>query len=173
MMAVQKLSKAEMTQRLAGIKLLSLDTDGVLTDGGIYFTDSGDELRKFNVKDGMGMKLAQSAGVALAIITASSTPSIGHRGNALGVDHIYLDAQDKLGTLVSLCDQMGIDLEQVAHVGDDVNDIPVLEVVGCPMSVNDAMAAAQDAAIYITEKNGGDGAVREICDMITAGKRGG
>lgn len=171
-MVVQKLSKSEMTARLASIRLLSLDTDGVLTDGGIYFTDAGDELRKFNVKDGMGMKLAQAAGVQLAIITASSTPSIGHRGRVLGVDHVFLGVDEKLDTLVRLCDQMGIDLEQVAHVGDDVNDIPVLNAVGCPMSVADAVEPARAAALYVTEKSGGQGAVREICDMITQAKNG-
>ncbi len=171
-MSFAKLSAADLKERLAGLKLLSLDTDGVLTEGGIYFTDSGDELRKFNVKDGMGMKIAQAAGVQLAIITASSTPSIGHRANRLGVDHVFLAVEDKAQTLTKLCDELEISPDQVAHVGDDVNDIPVLEMVGVPMSVADAIPAVQDTACYITQKNGGDGAVREICDLIAAAKKG-
>ncbi|MDG2033197.1 MAG: HAD hydrolase family protein, partial [Rhodospirillales bacterium] len=152
--------------------LLSLDTDGVLTDGGIFFTDSGDELRKFNVKDGMGMKIAQAAGVQIAIITASSTPSIGHRATRLGVDHVFLAVEDKAQILTKLCDELEISPDQVVHVGDDVNDIPVLELVGIPMSVADAMPTARNAACYVTNRKGGDGAVREICDLIAAAKTG-
>ena len=103
-----RLSAADLKKRLAGVKLLSLDTDGVLTDGGIFFTDSGDELRKFNVKDGMGMKIAQAAGVQIAIITASSTPSIGHRATKLGVDHVFLAVEDKAQILTKLCNELEI-----------------------------------------------------------------
>lgn len=167
---MSKLTHEQFLERLAGLKLLSLDTDGVLTDGGLYYTDDGEELRKFNVKDGMGMKRAQAAGVKIAILTASSTPSIAHRGQRLGVDYVFLDCQEKLATLVGICDEMGIDLDQVAHVGDDLNDLPVLEAVGCPMTVADATAEAISAAVFVTKKNGGEGAVREICDLIVSAK---
>jgi 3-deoxy-D-manno-octulosonate 8-phosphate phosphatase (KDO 8-P phosphatase) len=160
----------QFLERLSGLKLLSLDTDGVLTDGGLYYTDDGEELRKFNVKDGMGIKRAQAAGVKIAIITASSTPSIAHRGQRLGVDYVFLDCQEKLTTLVRICDEMGIDLDQVGHVGDDLNDLPVLETVGCPMTVSDATDEAIAAALFVTKKKGGEGAVREICDLIVAAK---
>ena len=159
-------------QRLAGLKLLSLDTDGVLTDGGLYYTDAGDEMRKFNVKDGMGIRMLQSAGVEVVIITASSAPAIAHRGHRLGLEHVYLETEDKLAALVELCDKRGIDLDQVAHVGDDVNDLPVLEAVGCPMSVANAMPAAKEVALYVTHNNGGEGAVREVCDLILELKEG-
>ena len=171
-MSVAKLSAENLAKRLARVKLLSIDTDGVLTDGGIYFTDSGDELRKFNVKDGMGMKIAQAAGVEIAIITASSTPSIGHRANRLGVDHVFLEVEDKTQTLMKLCDDLRISPDQVVHVGDDVNDIPVLELVGIPISVADAIPSARDAACYVSDRKGGDGAIREICDLIAAAKAG-
>ena len=156
----------ELMDRMAKIKLLSLDTDGVLTDGGLYYTDSGDELRKFDVKDGMGMRRLQDAGIGIVIITASSSPAIAHRANRLGVENVFLETSDKLGTLISLCDQKAIDLNEVAHMGDDVNDIPVLNAVGCPLSVADAVDDAKEAAYYVTGKNGGQGAVREICEMI-------
>jgi 3-deoxy-D-manno-octulosonate 8-phosphate phosphatase (KDO 8-P phosphatase) len=89
------------------------------------------------------------------------------------LEHVFLETEDKLAALVGLCDMMGIDLDQVAHMGDDVNDLPVLQAVGCPMSVNDAMPVARDAALYVSKKNGGDGAVREVCDLIISVKEGG
>ena len=159
-----------MQDRLAGLKILSLDVDGVLTDGGLYYTESGEELRKFNVKDGMGMKRVQSTGVTVVIITTSSTPAIAHRGRVLGMDHVYLQCEDKLSQLVQLCDQLKVDLDQVAHVGDDLVDLPVMRTVGCPMTVADAVDQVKEAALYIAEKKGGDGAVREICDMIFEAK---
>ena len=163
-----KLTKEQFLERLSGIKLLSLDTDGVLTDGGLYYTDDGEELRKFNVKDGLGIQRVQAAGVKVAIITASSTPSIAHRGRRLGVDYVFLDCEDKLATLVRICDEMGIDLNQVGHVGDDLNDLPVFGAVGCPMAVADATDEALTSVLFVTKKKGGDGAVREICDLIVS-----
>jgi len=160
----------KFSELLAGLKLLSLDTDGVLTDGGLYYTDDGSELRKFNVKDGMGIQRVQKAGVKVAIITASSSPSIAHRGNRLGVDYVFLECEEKLETLVRICDELGIDLDQVGHVGDDLNDLPVLKAVGCPMTVADAENEVVSAAIFVTKKNGGEGAVREICNLIVAAK---
>ena len=163
---MSELTKEQFLKRLSGIKLLSLDTDGVLTDGGLYYTDNGEELRKFNVKDGLGIQRVQASGVKVAIITASSTPSIAHRGRRLGVDYVFLDCKDKLDTLVGICDEMGIDLNQVGHVGDDLNDLPVLNAVGCPMAVGDAAEEVVLSAQFVTKKSGGDGAVREICDLI-------
>jgi 3-deoxy-D-manno-octulosonate 8-phosphate phosphatase (KDO 8-P phosphatase) len=168
---MNKLTEQQFLKRLAGIKLLSLDTDGVLTDGGIYFTDDGEELRKFNVKDGLGIKRAQASGLKVAIITSSSTPSISHRGRRLGVDYVFLDCEDKLGTLVKICDELRIDLNQVGHVGDDLNDIPVLEAVGCPMTVSDASDEVLSSALFVTKRKGGEGAVREICDLIISIKK--
>ena len=165
---MNELTKEQFLERLSGIKLLSLDTDGVLTDGGIYYTDDGEELRKFNVKDGLGIQRVQASGVKVAIMTASSTPSIAHRGRRLGVDYVFLDCVDKLTTLVGICDEMGIDLNQVGHVGDDLNDLPVLNAVGCPMTVVDATDEALSSALFVTKKRGGDGAVREICDLIVS-----
>ena len=167
---MSKLSEQQFMERLAGLKLLSLDTDGVLTDGGLYYTDDGAELRKFNVKDGMGIKRAQKSGVKIAIITSSLTPAIAHRGQRLGVDYVQLECEDKLASIVEICDSLGIDLNQVGHVGDDLNDLPVLAAVGCPMSVADATTEAISAAVYVTKKKGGDGAVREICDLIVTAK---
>lgn len=160
----------QILDRLANIRMLSLDTDGVLTDGGLYYTETGDTMRKFNVKDGLGMKLAQGAGVVVIIITASATPAIEQRGKVLGVDHVFLKTEDKVGKLTELCRELGIGMDQVAHVGDDTNDLPVLRAVGCPITVADGIDDAKEVAVYITDKKGGDGAVREICDLIVKAK---
>lgn len=156
--------------KLAGIELLSLDTDGVLTDGGLYYTDAGDELRKFNVKDGLGMVRVQAGGVALAIITASKSPAIGHRASALGVRHVHLAVEDKLATLTRLAGELGIGLDRAAHMGDDLNDLPVFQAVGCALTVADAVDAVKAVADHVTQAKGGDGAVREICDLILAAR---
>ena len=172
-MSTDKLSRKNILEYLASIELLSLDTDGVLTDGGIYFNDAGEEIRKFNVKDGMGIKLAQTKGVKVVIITSSSTPSIRHRAVALGVDHVYLGVSDKREKLTELCADLRLSFDQVVHMGDDLNDIPVMEIVGCPISVADAVQDTIATALFVTDKKGGDGAVREVCDLIVSAKTAG
>ena len=169
-MSYDKQSRTEIEDRLAAIRLLSLDADGVLTDGGIYFNDAGEQMRKFNVRDGVGIKLAQAQGVQIVIITASSTPSIRHRAIALGVNHVFLAVEDKCQKLREHCENLKLPLDRVAHVGDDVNDLPVMDIVGCPLTVADAIKEAKAAALYITDKKGGEGAVREICDIIVSAK---
>ena len=169
-MSLNKLSREAVIERLKSVELLSLDTDGVLTDGGIYFSDEGEQLRRFNVKDGMGMKLIQTIGVRIIIITASSTPSIEHRATALGVDKVYLGVEDKKRKIVEICAELGLSLDQVAHIGDDLNDIPVMNVVGFPITVADAMENVLEIAQFVTEKKGGEGAVREVCDLMISAK---
>jgi 3-deoxy-D-manno-octulosonate 8-phosphate phosphatase (KDO 8-P phosphatase) len=166
------LSGAALAERMKAIKLLTVDTDGVLTDGGIYITDAGEELRKFNVKDGLGMKRVQAAGASVALVTASATAAIAHRARILGLDHVFLEATDKLAVIAGLCAASGLALDEVGHIGDDLNDLPVLTAVGCPMTVADAVDEVRAAAVYIAAKAGGSGAVREICDLIVKAKSG-
>lgn len=163
---MNQISKLELQQRLSQVKLLALDVDGVLTDGGLYYTETGEELKKFNVKDGMGLKLLMQAGVEVAIITNSHSSSVLHRAKKLGISHVFLDIEEKLPTLKSLCQQLEITLDRVAYVGDDINDIPILKQVACPLTVADAMSQNQNLAIYTTKSTGGNGAVREICELI-------
>jgi 3-deoxy-D-manno-octulosonate 8-phosphate phosphatase (KDO 8-P phosphatase) len=160
------ISSTELQIRLAKIKLLALDVDGTLTDGGLYYTDSGEEMKKFNVKDGQGIKLLMQAGIEVAIVSASSAPSTLHRAKKLGIAHVYIGIEEKLTVIQSLCDQLGIDRTQVAYAGDDVNDLSVMRAIGCPMTLADAMPQNKDCALYVTQRAGGDGAVREICDLI-------
>ncbi len=168
----KKLSIEELIDRLAGIRLLSLDVDGVLTDGGLYYGQDGGISRKFNVRDGVGMRRVQASGVALAIISAGASGSIGERARTLGVEHVFTGVDDKLETLTALCRDLGVDLSQVAHVGDDINDLGVMGAVGCPLTVADAVPPVRDAALYVTERGGGHGAVREICDMMVEARDG-
>ncbi|KAI9133970.1 HAD family hydrolase [Acaryochloris sp. CCMEE 5410] len=163
---------SDLQSRLANVKLLALDVDGVLTDGGLYYTETGTELKKFNVKDGQGLKLLMQSGVDVAIITASDSPVTRHRAKKLGIQHVFLGVEEKLSVLKSLCQTLNIELSQVAYAGDDVNDVPILQNIGCPFTVNDAMPANRGAAIYITQKNGGCGAVRELCDLLIQSQAG-
>ena len=167
---IKQLSKTALIKRLKGVKLLTLDVDGVQTDGGLYYTETGEQLRKFNVRDGVGIKSAMAAGVAIAIVTASTTPSIAHRGRILGVPHVFIGVEDKLSAVTGLCDDLGIDLAEVAHMGDDLNDLPLLQGIGLPLTVADAVPEVLEAVIYATIKEGGAGAVREICDLIAEAK---
>lgn len=161
-----KLSYDAFKEQLKTVKLLSLDVDGILTDGGLYYTETGEELRKFNVKDGMGMKNARAAGVELCIISASTTNAIQERGKRLGLTHVYTGAKNKIEILQKICDELNISLENVAHMGDDLNDISIMEKIGTPITVGDAMEEVKRKTVYITQKNGGQGAVREICDLL-------
>jgi 3-deoxy-D-manno-octulosonate 8-phosphate phosphatase (KDO 8-P phosphatase) len=161
-----KLTESELRSRLSKVKLLALDVDGVLTDGGLYYTDSGEEFKKFNVKDGLGLKLLMQAGIDIAIITASTSTSVIHRAKKLGINYTFIGVENKLNVLENLCHKLNITLEEVAYMGDDLNDIPVLQAVGCPLTVADAMSINKSSVIYVTELAGGKGAVREICDWL-------
>ena len=159
-------SDAEVLRLLSRVRLLSLDVDGVLTDGGLYYTADGQVQRKYNVKDGVGIKRAIEAGIEVAIISAGASGSIPERAATLGIRHVFAGVEDKLGVFEGLCEKLDIGLEESAHIGDDINDVPLLEAVGCPIAVADAQPEAWAAALIITEKNGGAGAVREICDSL-------
>ena len=154
--------------RLAQVKLLALDVDGILTDGGLYYTESGEELKKFNVKDGMGLKLLMKSGVKVAIISASKSTATIHRAKKLGIEHVFIGIEDKLSILKELCQELGFSLAEVAYAGDDINDLSIMKAIGCPLTVADAMPQNQAQAIYVTRLGGGKGAVREICNYIMA-----
>lgn len=160
------ISEIELQERLSQVKLLALDVDGVLTDGGLYYTESGEEFKKFNVKDGQGIKLVMQAGIEVAIITTSTSATVLHRAKKLGIKHAFLGIEDKLTTVKKLCEHLSLSVSQVAYVGDDIVDLPVLHTVGCPLSVADAMPENQASAAYVTKLAGGQGCVREICNLL-------
>jgi 3-deoxy-D-manno-octulosonate 8-phosphate phosphatase (KDO 8-P phosphatase) len=158
----------QLRERFAHLKLFALDVDGVLTDGGLYYTETGEELKKFNVKDGLGLKLLMAQGIQVAIISSNHSKATLHRARKLNITHTFIGVEHKLTVLENLCQQMGISLEEAAYIGDDLPDLPLLEAVGCPLTVADASPQNKHVAIYITQCPGGQGAVREICDRILA-----
>lgn len=148
------------------IKLLALDVDGILTDGGLYYTESGEVCKKFNVKDGKGIALLIQSGIEVAIISANDSNATKHRAKKLGINHCFIDVNNKLAVLNNLCQELDLNLSQVAYMGDDLNDLPVLKAVGFPMTVADAIPQNKRQSVYVTEQSGGQGAVREVCNLL-------
>lgn len=163
---MQENNSEVMFNSFAQVKLLALDVDGVLTDGGLYYTESGEELKKFNVKDGQGLVSLMRLGISIALITSSNSMATFHRAKRLGIEYVYIGVEDKLVMLNELCGKIGLALSQVAYIGDDIGDLSVLSAVGCPIAVADAMPEVQSVALYVTQLSGGKGAVREICNLI-------
>lgn len=157
---------ADLVARFRKIKLLSLDLDGTLTDGGIYYAEDGSELRKYQVQDGYGILLVKDAGIEIALITRSDTPAIQKRIDRLKIKFGRMGVHEKLPVLKEICKTLGIGLDQVCHVADDVNDMDLMETVGLPIAVANARPQVKKAAAYITQARGGDGAVREVCDLL-------
>lgn len=160
----------DQKQRIARVRLLSLDVDGVQTDGGLYYTETGAELRRFHVHDGMGIKHVMAQGIAVIFVTQSSTPAISERARKLGITRYFDGVEDKLTPVSSLCDELGLTLDEVAHMGDDVNDLELMNAVGCPVTVANALAEVADIAVWTAARRGGAGAVREFCDLLLGEK---
>jgi YrbI family 3-deoxy-D-manno-octulosonate 8-phosphate phosphatase len=156
----------DVRARARKIRLVAMDVDGVLTDAGMYYTEQGDELKKFNTRDGMGVALVREAGLKTAILTRERTQLVERRGAKMRIDHVFIGVTDKLTCMRELLDQLGLTLEQVAYIGDDVNDYELLCHVGLAAAVRDASRLPKSVAHVITEAKGGEGAVRELCELI-------
>lgn len=143
-----------------------MDVDGVLTDAGMYYSESGDELKKFNTRDGMGIKMLQASGFVTAFITREKTAIVERRGQKLAVPEVHQGVDDKLTVLTRLAGEYGLTLEQVAYVGDDVNDLEALRAVGFSAAPADAIPIVLQAVHYVCAKKGGEGAVRELTDLL-------
>ena len=179
------------SDRLSTIRLFLTDVDGCLTDGGMYYSESGDELKRFCVYDGMGMVLLQKAGIPCGILTSETTDIVLHRARKLNLDYLYMGVgrqkdqtpvayyhpvygekeqlpfMSKTDACRMICKQLGIILEEVCYVGDDINDAELLKAVGyaaCPSTAMDSIKAIE--GIRILQKGGGEGAIRELCDLI-------
>ncbi len=151
---------------LRDIRLFATDVDGVLTDAGMYYAESGDEWKKFNTRDGMGIKLLQKAGLTTAIVTQESTKLVTRRGQKLTIPEVHQGVYDKLALLRDLADRYGWNMKQVAYIGDDVNDLEALKAVGLSAAPADAVPSVLAAVRYRCRKKGGEGAVREVADLI-------
>tara|TARA_R110002110_G_scaffold91264_2_gene237629 strand:+ start:255587 stop:256108 length:522 start_codon:yes stop_codon:yes gene_type:complete len=157
--------------RAATIKLLALDVDGVLTDGRIYYGNESEELKAFNIKDGLGIKLLQSAGVKVAIITGRQSEIVTRRARELGIADVIQGREDKRQALGELCELYQFSLDDCAYMGDDLPDLGAIKSVRLGMTVADAPAVVRTSAHWCSEANGGHGAVREACEFII-GARG-
>ena len=157
-----------LKERALNIRMLVLDVDGVLTDGKLYFDHAGNELKAFNTRDGLGMKALQRSGIEVAVITGRKSEAVSHRMAQLGIQHVYQGREDKLNAFLHLLELTGLEASQVCFAGDDWIDLPLLLRVGLAVSVADAEERVKEQAHWITQRNGGDGAVREICNLILA-----
>jgi 3-deoxy-D-manno-octulosonate 8-phosphate phosphatase (KDO 8-P phosphatase) len=159
---------AALRERACKVRMLILDVDGVLTDGKLYFDHNGQETKAFNTRDGMGMKALQKVGIEVAVITGRTSGAVTHRMSQLGIEHVYQGREKKLDALLDLLNKTGLDAQQVCFVGDDWIDLPVLMRVGLAVAVADAEEQVKQQAHWITPGKGGDGAVREVCNLILA-----
>jgi 3-deoxy-D-manno-octulosonate 8-phosphate phosphatase (KDO 8-P phosphatase) len=153
-------------EKAAKIKLLVLDVDGVLTDRKIYFADSGHEYKAFNAHDGLGIKLLLATGVAVAVITTRQSPLVERRMQELGVAHLYQGQDDKRAALKQIMTKLALSADQVAYLGDDLPDLPLMRSVGLGIAVADACDYVCQHAAWVIKSAGGKGAAREVCEMI-------
>jgi 3-deoxy-D-manno-octulosonate 8-phosphate phosphatase (KDO 8-P phosphatase) len=156
--------------RWDAIRALVMDVDGVLTDGGLYYAENGDELKRFDVRDGQGLVLLRDAGVLTVIVTRKQTTIVTRRARDLGVTEVHQNVTDKRAVLAELLTRRGLAAADVCYVGDDVGDIPAMRSIGLPVAVADAVPAVRRAARYVTKSRPGHGAIREICNLILAAR---
>lgn len=148
------------------IRLLILDVDGILTTGTVQYGTQGAELKGFHLHDGMGIKLLQKAGIAVAVISAKKSAAVSHRLKDLNVEHVYLGYENKLPAYIELKQKLNIADDVIAYMGDDLPDLPILRRVKLAITVPQAPDIIKQHTHLITTKKGGKGAVREVCDML-------
>lgn len=153
-------------RKLALVQLLICDVDGVLSDGSIYLGNQGEEYKSFNTKDGFGLKALLNAGIEVAVITGRNSSIVTNRMTSLGIQHVYQGQSDKMLSYQALLSDLELAPEQVAYIGDDVVDLPVMLDCGLGVAVADAHPLVQQKAGYVTRLSGGRGAVRELCDLM-------
>jgi 3-deoxy-D-manno-octulosonate 8-phosphate phosphatase (KDO 8-P phosphatase) len=167
---MQKVSN-QIKKIAAKIKLLILDVDGVLTDNMLYTNDNGEEIKRFNVSDGLGISLALSAGIEIALISGRRSKATAHRASDLKIKHLYLGERNKIKAYEDLKKRLNVKDKEIAYVGDDILDVPVLKKVALPICVKNANPVAKRFAKFVTKAKGGEGAVREVIDMILESKK--
>lgn len=156
----------DILEKAAAIRLVVFDVDGVLTDGALFIGDDGQEYKAFNSKDGHGMVMLQETGVQLAVITGRTSEVVRIRMESLGVQHVFQGKRLKLPAYEELKQRTALDDQQIAYVGDDVVDLPVMRRVGLAIAVQDAHPVAKRHAHWVTPSGGGRGAAREACELI-------
>lgn len=163
---------AAIATHAADIRLLVLDVDGVLTDGRLYFTARGEEMKCFHVLDGAGIVQLLRAGIQVAVISGRNSPAVERRMTELGVTFVRQGVEDKLSVLHQLLDMLNLGPQAVACMGDDSADVPILRIARLAIAVPGAHASARASAHFVTQAPGGQGAVREVCDLLLSSQRG-
>ncbi len=165
----QNMMKNMLNKKLAQIKLLLTDCDGVLTDGGVYYGESGEELKKFDIRDGMGVeRLCNIAGVTTGIITGELSPSVIKRAEKLKIAELHLGVKNKPAVFNEILTRLNLKPEEVAYIGDDTNDLEVMKLAGVSVCPADAISFIKEIADVVCEAKGGKGCFREIAEMIIA-----
>ena len=159
-----------LKQKLKNVKLIISDVDGVLTDGSIYIGANGEEMKRFSVEDGAGVALAKVAGLKIALLSGRYSSATGIRAKELKIEDIYNGMLNKIPAYEELKQKYNLEDSEVAYIGDGLIDLPVMEKTGVPISVRNAYPPVKKAALYITDKNGGSGALREVVDLILKAK---
>ncbi|MCX8027515.1 MAG: HAD-IIIA family hydrolase [Thermodesulfovibrionales bacterium] len=162
----QSHTTAEILKRASAIKLLIMDVDGVLTDGGIIFDSKGHEIKIFDVKDGHGIKMLHDCGIMTAVITGRQSEIVSKRALELGITYIYQASADKSLAYNEMKQSSSLNDNEIACIGDDINDIPLFKRAGFAIAVKDAVHEVKQLAHYVTKNKGGKGAVREVCELI-------
>ncbi len=157
---------ADILEKAAKIKLAIFDVDGVLTDGKLFFDEHGNEYKPFHSRDGLGICLLRETGVEVAVISGRASNSVAQRMASLGIERVFQGQRHKLIAYESLRAELNLEPEQIAHVGDDLLDLPLMRRVGLSIAVADAHPSILPFAHWVTLKTGGNGAVREVCDLI-------
>jgi 3-deoxy-D-manno-octulosonate 8-phosphate phosphatase (KDO 8-P phosphatase) len=166
-----RLASKELRRRAAAIRLVLTDNDGVLTDTGVYYSERGEELKRFSIRDGMGVERLRDAGIATAIITGETSESVARRSEKLKLPALFLGVKDKAAHLATVLTHMGVSVPQVAYIGDDVNDLALLERVGregLTGAPHDAMPTVARRVHFVSSSRGGHGAFRDFAEWILA-----
>lgn len=158
-------------KKFAKIHYLVLDVDGVLTDGGIYLDHEGNTFKKFSVKDGLGIKLLQENNIQIIFMSGGSSSSTSARAKNLGIEYCFVNIKNKSKFLLDLQNELGFDFENLAYVGDDLNDVVVRSIVKLLICPKDACKEMRDISDLVLTKNGGNGAIRELCEIILKSKK--
>jgi len=163
---------SDLTDKLAGIRLVAFDVDGVFTDGRFYLSDSGVESKSFNTQDGFGIRQLIRSGIAVAVISGRKSVAVERRMKELGVPHLVQGCADKVAALDDIAEPLGFEMCQCAYVGDDLPDLPLLRHVGLSIAVANAVGPLLDECDYTTSATGGFGAVREVCELVLTAQAG-
>lgn len=152
--------------RARAVRLMAFDVDGVMTDGTLYFTESGEEIKAFNVLDGHGIKMLAQSGVVIAVVSARKSQAVERRARGLGIEHVLQGIENKADAFTQLAHRLGQRLDACGFIGDDMLDLPLLSTVGFAASVPNAPAYVRERVHYVTQAGGGRGAVRELCEFV-------